>query len=147
VLPLLAKERDQLNGLLRRVDDFRDGAGGRNPASPEPSRSLPHSSPRLSGTQVGLQMVKLPSGEMRLCIKRPGTWSAVATLLRQQLLEYACVALTPGELMRDGMPVDRVDLVAYSNNADPPLPAEWIKVLSDYSGTFIEFSDWADLIS
>jgi cyanophycin synthetase len=86
-------------------------------------------------------------GGMLLCVKRPGTWSAVATLLRQQPLEYACVALTPGELMRDGMPVDRVDVVAYCNTADPPLPAEWIKVLSDYSGTFIEFSDWADLIS
>ena len=80
---------------------------------------------------------------MPLRITSSGAWLAVETLLRHKLVKHACVVCSAEELVRHGMPVDKVDHVILYR--DIPLSAEWIKVLTDHSGSVENFSSWFDL--
>ena len=71
---------------------------------------------------------------MALHAARGGTWSTIEILLRHKSLKHACVVCSAEDIIRHGMPVDKVDHVAlWCSNGQGPLPAEWVKVLRDHS--------------
>ena len=72
---------------------------------------------------------------MPLRITRSGTWVATQTLLRHKLVKHACMVCTAEEIVRHGMPVDKVDQVVLYKDDQIPLSAEWRKVLTDHSGS------------
>lgn len=85
-------------------------------------------------------------GGMALHAARAGTWSTIEILLRHKSLKHACVVCSAEDIIRHGMPVDKVDHVAlWCSNGQGPLPAEWVKVLRDHSRGIKNFSSWSDL--
>ena len=82
---------------------------------------------------------------MPLHIARSGIWSSVETLLRHKSVKHACVVCSAEEIVRHGMPVDKVDYVTLCNDERNPLPAEWIKVLEKHGGSFEKSCSWVDL--
>lgn len=82
---------------------------------------------------------------MLLRITRSETRSSVETLLRHKSVKHACVVYSAEEIVRHGMPVDKVDYVTLCNDEKMSLPAEWIKVLEDHSKSIKKFSSWIDL--
>jgi cyanophycin synthetase len=69
---------------------------------------------------------------MPLRIARSGTWSSVETLLRHKSVKHACVVYSAEEIVRHGMPVDKVDYVTLCSDEKTLLPAEWTKVLEKH---------------
>jgi cyanophycin synthetase len=82
---------------------------------------------------------------MALCLTRSGPWSAVDTLLRHTLVTHACLVCSVEEIVRHGMPVDKVDHVALCNDEQMPLPFEWLRVLTEHTGSIKQCSSWVDL--
>lgn len=82
---------------------------------------------------------------MPLRITPFGTWIAVETLLRHKSVRHACVVCSAEEIVRHGMPVDKVDQVVLYKDDQIPLPAEWRKVLMDHSGGIEKCSSLFDL--
>lgn len=81
---------------------------------------------------------------MPLRITTAGTWLAVETLLRHKLVKHVCAVCSAEELVRHGMPVDKVDHVVLCNDDQMSLPAAWMKVLIDHSRSIEKCSSWGD---
>jgi len=68
-------------------------------------------------------------------------WPAVQALLRNKVVNQLLVVCTAEEVIRHGMPVDKVSDVALCGN-ELPLTPEWLQVLTDHSDTLEKFSSW-----
>ena len=68
-------------------------------------------------------------------------WAAVHSLLRHKVVHQICVVCTAEEIMRHGMPVDKVNHIALCCD-ESELPAEWLQVLNSQSETLEKFSSW-----
>ena len=82
---------------------------------------------------------------MPLRITRFGAWRAVETLLHHKLVKHVCMVCCAEEIVRHGMPVDKVDQVVLYKDDQIPLCAEWRTVLADHSGSIEKCSSWLDL--
>jgi len=78
---------------------------------------------------------------MPLRVKGSAPWSAVQTLLRHKSVNQLLVVCTAEDIVRHGMPVDKVRRVALCGD-ELPLPSEWLQVLTEQSETVERFSDW-----
>jgi len=78
---------------------------------------------------------------MPLRIAQHGPWSAVYALLINKLVQQVCVVCTIEEIVRHGLPVDKVNHVALCCN-ESELPDEWLQVLIDHSDAMDKFSNW-----
>ena len=78
---------------------------------------------------------------MPLCSMQSEPWAAVQGLLRNQVVHQICVLCTAEDIIRHGMPVDKVNHIALCCD-ESAFPAEWLQVLSNQSETFEKFSSW-----
>lgn len=82
---------------------------------------------------------------MPLRLTASGPWQAVTTLLHHNSLRQACVVCPAEAIVRNGMPVDKVESTTLYRCDTTLLPAAWMKVVTDHSGTVGTCSDWTDL--
>ncbi|NTW55979.1 MAG: ATP-grasp domain-containing protein [Chlorobiaceae bacterium] len=79
-------------------------------------------------------------GNMPLSISGDGTWPGILSLLINRLVTEVIAVCTPEQIMRNGLPVDRVERTCICG--DLPLIDEWVVVLEECSGSVVKFSSW-----
>ncbi len=79
--------------------------------------------------------------DMPLRIAQHGPWAAVYALLINKVVQQAFVVCTIENIVRHGMPVDKVNHIALCCN-ESDLPAKWLQVLIEQSDTMEKFSGW-----
>ncbi|NTV05388.1 MAG: ATP-grasp domain-containing protein [Chlorobiaceae bacterium] len=80
---------------------------------------------------------------MPLSITRSGAWPGVEALLRNKVVHQVCVVCTAADIVRHGMPVDKVNHVALCGD-ESGLTNEWLRVLAKHSDVFEKFASWHD---
>ena len=78
---------------------------------------------------------------MPLHITQSEPWAAVQALLRHKVVHFIWMVCTTEDIIRHGMPVDKVNHIAFCCD-ESSLPAEWLQVLTNHSETFEKFSSW-----
>jgi cyanophycin synthetase len=78
---------------------------------------------------------------MPLRITQYEPWAAVHALLRNKVVHHVCVVGAAEDIVRHGMPVDKVNQIDLCCD-ESSLPAEWLQVLIDHSDTVERFSSW-----
>lgn len=83
---------------------------------------------------------------MPLCFLLSRPWSGVQALLRHKVLNHLFVVCTPEDIVRYGMPVDKVRHLSLCGN-ESGLSEEWLQVLIRHSDTMERYSCWNEYAS
>lgn len=82
-------------------------------------------------------------GGLPLNVSDAGAWSAVNAALRHRELRALCVVCCADEIVRLGMPVDRVEQVVLCGGRKLRLTEAWLQVLGEHSARLERFADWS----
>jgi cyanophycin synthetase len=82
-------------------------------------------------------------GNMTLRPEQEGPWAGIRALLHNRFVDTIVAVCGTGEIMRNGMPVDRADRITLCG--DLPIIAEWLQVLEEHSGSIEKLPGWEEL--
>lgn len=81
-------------------------------------------------------------GTMSLLTKEGVAWAGMHALLRNRVVSELLAVCSAEEIMRNGMPADRIDRISLCGEL--PFIEEWMEVLEKHCGTPEKFSDWEE---